>query len=118
MNKTTNKYLPELRECSLGLVLNGEGQHVSRWAAIVSIASKIGCAPQTLNEWHQRGLLGLLGLGDSARQVAACSLSPQHLEASWSTLQGLGRLERSARSPVRGGAVEVRFGNLVKCSVV
>ena len=30
------------------------GQHESRWAAIVSIASKIGCAPQTLNEWVKK----------------------------------------------------------------
>jgi transposase-like protein len=33
------------------LVLDGAGQYESRWAAIVSISSKIGCAPQTLNEW-------------------------------------------------------------------
>ena len=30
------------------------GQHESRWAAIVSISSKIGCAPQTLNEWVKK----------------------------------------------------------------
>ena len=29
-------------------------QHESRWAAIVSISSKIGCAPQTLNEWVKK----------------------------------------------------------------
>ncbi|SMC86642.1 HTH-like domain-containing protein [Primorskyibacter flagellatus] len=33
------------------MVLDGAGQHDSRWSAIVSISSKIGCAPQTLNEW-------------------------------------------------------------------
>ncbi len=36
------------------MVLDGVGQHESRWAAIVSIASKIGCAPQTLNEWVKK----------------------------------------------------------------
>jgi len=36
------------------MVLDGAGQHESRWAAIVSIASKIGCAPQTLNEWVKK----------------------------------------------------------------
>jgi transposase-like protein len=36
------------------LVLDGAGQHESRWAAIVSISSKIGCAPQTLNEWVKK----------------------------------------------------------------
>jgi transposase len=54
MNKTTNKYSPEVRERSVRMVLENQGQHESRWAAIVSIASKIGCAPQTLNEWVKK----------------------------------------------------------------
>ena len=36
------------------MVLDGAGQHESRWAAIVSISSKIGCAPHSLNEWVKR----------------------------------------------------------------
>nr|WP_164882450.1 hypothetical protein [Sinirhodobacter populi] len=31
------------------MVLDNEGQHGSRWQAMMSIAAKIGCAPQTLN---------------------------------------------------------------------
>ena len=54
MNKTTNKYTPEVRELAVRMVLNGEGQHKSRWAAIVSLSAKIGCAPQTLNEWGEK----------------------------------------------------------------
>jgi len=54
MNKTTNKYTPEVHERAVRMVLNGEGQHESRWAAIVSISAKIGCAPQTLNEWVKK----------------------------------------------------------------
>ena len=50
MNQTTNKYSPEVRERAVRMVLDGAGQHESRWAAIVSIVSKIGCAPQTLND--------------------------------------------------------------------
>lgn len=36
------------------MVLDNRGQHESRWAAIVSKFSKIGCAAQTLNEWIKR----------------------------------------------------------------
>ena len=54
MNKTTNKYTPEVRERAVQMVLNGEGQHESRWAAIVSLSAKIGCTPQTLNEWGEK----------------------------------------------------------------
>ena len=54
MSKTTNKYSPEVRERAVRLVLDNQGQHESRWSAIVSISSKIGCAPQTLNEWVKK----------------------------------------------------------------
>jgi transposase-like protein len=36
------------------MVLDHEGEHASRWAAVVSIASKIGCTPQTLHEWVKK----------------------------------------------------------------
>jgi transposase-like protein len=36
------------------LVLDHEHEHTSRWAAITSVAAKIGCTAQTLSEWIKR----------------------------------------------------------------
>lgn len=54
MSKTTNKYSIEVRERAVRMVLDHEKDHPSRWAAIESVAEKIGCAPQTLHDWVRK----------------------------------------------------------------
>lgn len=48
---TRIQYSPEVRERAVRLVLTGEHDHPSRWAAIKSVAAKIGCTPETLRTW-------------------------------------------------------------------
>ena len=49
--KKSNKFSPEVRERAVRLVQEHRGEYPSQWAAVESIAPKIGCVPQTLLEW-------------------------------------------------------------------
>jgi transposase-like protein len=48
---TSKRYSQEVRERAVRLVFEHEGEHESQWAAIGSIASKIGCTAETLRKW-------------------------------------------------------------------
>jgi len=46
-----SRYSPEVRERSVRMVLDQQREHESEWGAIVSVATKIGCSPETLRKW-------------------------------------------------------------------
>ncbi len=44
-------FAPEVRERAIRMVLEHQDEHESQWAAMSSIAGKIGCSPETLRKW-------------------------------------------------------------------
>ncbi|EKY5092465.1 transposase, partial [Escherichia coli] len=56
MTKNT-RFSPKVRQRAVRMVLESQGEYDSQWAAICSIAPKIGCTPETLRVWvrqHER----------------------------------------------------------------
>ena len=52
--KKSNKFSPEVRERAVRMVQEHRGEYPSLWAAVESIAPKIGCVAQTLLDWVKR----------------------------------------------------------------
>src|SRR6267143_5638323 len=46
-----SRYSPEVRERAVRMLVEHQGEHESQWAAIGSIAAKIGCTAETLRKW-------------------------------------------------------------------
>jgi transposase len=46
-----SRYSPEVKERSVRLVVDQTASHGSQWAALQSVAEKIGCHPETLRGW-------------------------------------------------------------------
>ena len=52
---TSKRYSPEVRERAVRLLFEHEAEYDSQWAAIGSIASKMGCTAETLRKWVRQG---------------------------------------------------------------
>ena len=72
--KKSNKFSPEVRERAVRMVQEHRGEYPSLWAAIESIAPKIGCVPQTLNEWVKRDEI------DAGARAGVTTLDMQRLK--------------------------------------
>ena len=91
-SKSTNKFSPEVRARAVRMVRDHEKDHPSRWAAVRSIATKLGCSAQTLNEWMKKAEIE----GDPGRRA----------DGSGGTAEGAGTGEPGAapgqRDPQEG----------------
>ena len=73
--KKSTKFSPEVRERAVRMVQEHRGEYPSLWAAIESIAPKIGCVPQTLHEWVKRYEV------DSGQREGLSTSEREHIKA-------------------------------------
>jgi transposase len=101
--KTTNKFSAEVRTRAVRMVLDHEGEHASRWAAVVSISAKIGCTPQTLHEWVKKAEI------DSGRRSGVPSDVPEALERENRELRQANEILRKASAYFAQAELDRRY---------
>ena len=68
------KYSPEVKERAVRMVFEHQAEYSSQWAALGSIAAKIGCTPETLRGWVRQAEV------DSGRRGGQSSDERQRLK--------------------------------------
>lgn len=68
--KKTTRYSREVRERTVRMVLEHQGEYASQWEAMNSISAKIGCTAETLRKWvrHAEGDQGIRGGATTAER--------------------------------------------------
>ena len=72
--KTSTNFSPEVRERAVRMVREHQGEHESQWAAIGSIAAKIGCTAETLRRWVRQAEK------DSGERAGATSVERERIK--------------------------------------
>ena len=118
--QTSNKFSPEVRSRAVRLVLDQEAEHRSRWTAIMSIAAKIGCTPQTLLDWVKKAEVdsGKRAGVSSAGQFARLSPTRSRNVAneSTATTQGEGGSLHSRPAPTMFRLIKPELENGQCCA--
>jgi transposase len=68
------RYSPEFRQRAVRMFQEQSDQHASHWAAIQSIASKVGCTPETLRKWVKQSEI------DQGKASGLCSSDRERLK--------------------------------------
>jgi len=74
-HKTTPRFSAEVRERAVRMVFEHRTEHASQWAAIASIAAKIGCTAQTLSNWVRQAER------DASRRTGASTEERERIKA-------------------------------------
>lgn len=75
MNKTTNKFSPEVRARAVRLFQEHASEYTSRWGGVASISTKMGCSTYSLDDWVKKAEI------DSGRRAGLPTEAADKLKA-------------------------------------